>query len=72
MAISAAVPARAGCIYFVRQILGLPVVSKEVLRQRTRDYQNWVEAYARNHHLPIEWARRESARKTMSCPIWLV
>ena len=26
-------------VYFLRQVLGLPVVSKEVLRQRTRDYQ---------------------------------
>jgi hypothetical protein len=45
-------------VYFVRQILGIPVVSKEVLSQRTRDYQSWVEAYARNHHLPIEWAEK--------------
>jgi hypothetical protein len=45
-------------VYFVRQVLGLPVVSKEVLSQRTRDYQDWVEAYARNHHLPIEWAEK--------------
>jgi len=45
-------------VYFVRQVLGLPGVSKEVLSQRTRDYQDWVEAYARNHHLPIEWAEK--------------
>jgi hypothetical protein len=45
-------------VYFVRQILGIPVVSKEVLSQRTRDYQNWVEAYAHNHHLPMEWAEK--------------
>jgi hypothetical protein len=45
-------------VYFVRQVLGLPVVSKEVLSQRTRDYQDWVEAYARNHHIPIEWAEK--------------
>jgi hypothetical protein len=32
------------------------VVSKEVLSQRTNDYQNWVESYARNHKIPIEWA----------------
>ena len=32
------------------------MVSKEVLSQRTNDYQNWVEAYARNHQIPIEWA----------------
>ena len=58
-------------VYFVRQILGIPVVSKEVLSQRTRDYQNWVEAYAQNHHLPWNGPRRECARKTMSCPAWL-
>ena len=45
-------------VYFVRQILGIPVVSKEVLSQRTRDYQNWVEAYAHNRHLPMEWAEK--------------
>ncbi len=45
-------------VYFVRQVLGLPVVSKEVLSQRTSDYRDWVEAYARNHHLPIEWAEK--------------
>ena len=45
-------------VYFVRQVLGLPVVSPEVLRQRTEDYRGWVEAYARNHHIPIEWAEK--------------
>src|ERR1700738_308494 len=45
-------------VYFVRQVLGLPVVSKEVLRQRTADYRDWVEAYARNHKIPIEWAEK--------------
>ena len=45
-------------VYFVRQVLGLPVVNKEVLSQRTGDYRDWVEAYARNHHLPVEWAKK--------------
>ena len=45
-------------VYFFREVLGLPVVSKEMLSQRTRDYQDWVEAYARNHHLPMEWAEK--------------
>ena len=44
-------------VYFFRQVLAIPVVSKEVLSQRTNDYRNWVEAYARNHHTPIEWAQ---------------
>jgi hypothetical protein len=43
-------------VHFVREILGIRVVSKEVLSQRTNDYQDWVEAYARNHKTPIEWA----------------
>ena len=37
-------------VYFFHQVLGMPVVDKEVLRQRTNDYQNWVEAYASNQH----------------------
>ena len=45
-------------VYFVRQVLGLPVVSKELLCQRTADYRDWVEAYARNHQIPIEWAEK--------------
>src|SRR6516162_4221867 len=45
-------------VHFVRHVLGIPVVSKEVLRQRTEDYRNWVEAYARNQHIPIEWAEK--------------
>ena len=43
-------------VHFVREVLGIPVVSKEVLSQRTNDYRNWVEAFARNHKIPIEWA----------------
>ena len=45
-------------VHFVRQVLGIPVVSKEVLSQRTDDYRNWVEAFARNHKIPIEWAEK--------------
>ena len=45
-------------VYFFREVLGIPVVDKEVLSQRTNDYQNWVEAYARNHKIPIEWAEK--------------
>jgi len=45
-------------VYFVHHVLGIPVVSKEVLRQRTDDYRDWVEAYARNHSIPMEWAEK--------------
>jgi hypothetical protein len=45
-------------VHFFRQIVGTPVVGKEILSQRTADYQAWVEAFARNHRLPIEWAEK--------------
>jgi hypothetical protein len=34
-------------VHFFRDIVGVAEVSKEVLSQRTNDYQRWVEAYAR-------------------------
>ena len=43
-------------VHFVREVLGIPVVSKEVLSKRTNDYRSWVEAFARNHKIPMEWA----------------
>src|SRR6516165_9775182 len=45
-------------VYFFRQVLGVPVVSKEILSQRTADYQSWVEAFASNHRTPIVWAEK--------------
>src|SRR5580704_17550341 len=45
-------------VYFFRHIVGVAAVDKEVLSRRTCDYQNWVEAYAHNHGLPIEWAEK--------------
>ena len=45
-------------VHFFRNVVGVAAVSKEVLSQRTADYQAWVEAYARNHRLPIEWAEK--------------
>lgn len=45
-------------VYFFRQVLGIPIVSKEVLSKRTEEYKTWVEAYARNHGFPMEWAEK--------------
>src|SRR5499433_2275376 len=45
-------------VHFFRNVVGVVTVSKEVLSQRTADYQAWVDAYARNHRLPIEWAEK--------------
>jgi hypothetical protein len=46
-------------VYFFRQAVGVAAVGKEVLRRRTDEYQQWVEAFARNHDTPIEWAKKK-------------
>src|SRR3954447_3581764 len=55
-------------VYFFREVLGIPVVSKETLSQRTNDYQGWVEAYARNHGIPIEWAEKRVRKEDYVLP----
>ena len=41
-----------------------------MLSQRTNDYQRWVEAYARNHSIPIEWAEKGVRKEDHVLP-WL-
>ena len=43
-------------VHFFQNVVGEPVIDKEVLSRRTLEYQQWVEAFARNHATPIEWA----------------
>ncbi len=45
-------------VYFFRQVVGVAADTKEVLSGRTGDYQAWVEVFARNHEIPIEWAEK--------------
>ncbi len=40
-------------VYFFRD-----VVSKELPSKRPGDYQLWVEAYAGNHAIPVEWTEK--------------
>jgi hypothetical protein len=42
--------------YFFQNVVGEPMICKEVLSRRTNEYQAWVEAFARNHGVSIEWA----------------
>jgi hypothetical protein len=57
-------------VYFFRQVVGVAAVDKEVLSRRTNEYQSWVEAYARNHHTPMEWAEK-GVRKEDYVVRWL-
>ena len=57
-------------VYFFRKVVGVTVLSKEVLSQRTAEYQNWVEAFARNHNVPVEWAEKGVRKEDYVLP-WL-
>lgn len=46
-------------VHFFRDVHGVYPLTKEALAARTKDYQQWVEAYARNHRIPIEWPDAE-------------
>lgn len=48
----------ANVVYFFRQVLGLRCITPQVLAQPTREYQGQVEAYARRHQIPFEWAKK--------------
>src|ERR1022692_1529243 len=43
-------------VHFFHEVAGVPAITKEALSARTNGYRSWVEAFARNHRTPIEWA----------------
>jgi hypothetical protein len=45
-------------VHFFRDVHGVGAITKEVLQQRTNEYNQWVEAFARNREIPIEWAEK--------------
>src|SRR5580692_7761545 len=57
-------------VYFFRKVVGVAVLSKEILSQRTAEYQNWVEAFARSHNIPVEWAKKGVRKEDYVLP-WL-
>jgi hypothetical protein len=50
-------------VHFFRDVVGETVIDKAVLSRRTNEYQGWVEAYARNHAIPIEWAEPKARKE---------
>ena len=41
---------------------------KEVLGKRIDDYQHWIEAFARNHLVPLEWAEKGVRKEDYARP----
>jgi hypothetical protein len=42
-------------VHFFRDVHGIYPITKQVLAKRTDGYQRWVEAFARNHRIPLHW-----------------
>lgn len=57
-------------VHFFRDVHGVGAITKEVLRERTTAYNQWVEAFARNREIPIEWAERGVRKEDYVRP-WL-
>src|SRR3954468_10006385 len=45
-------------IHFFRDLHQCGAITKEVLCQRTNEYNRWVEAFARKRRIPVEWAEK--------------
>ena len=45
-------------VYFFRDVHGIYPITKQALAKRTNEYQQWVEAFARNHRIPIQWPEK--------------
>jgi hypothetical protein len=45
-------------VHFFRDVHGAQAITKELVRERTTEYNQRVEAFARNHKIPIEWAEK--------------
>jgi hypothetical protein len=50
-------------VHFFRDVHGIYPITKEALANRTDEYQRWVEAFARNHRIPIQWPADEMKKK---------
>ncbi len=55
-------------VYWLQQVLGVVAIPKDVLSRRTQDYIGWVESYARNRKLPLEWAEKDQNKETYVLP----
>jgi hypothetical protein len=45
-------------VHFFRDVHQVGAITKEVLRQRTDEYNTWVDTFARNKSIPVEWAQK--------------
>jgi hypothetical protein len=56
-------------VHFFRDVHGIYPITKQALAKRTREYQQWVEAFAHNHRIPIQWPDPDMKKKGLSARI---
>ena len=52
-------------VYFFRNVCGHPKLTKELVRQRSRDYQTWGEHFALHHKVPLLWAEKDVRKEEL-------
>src|SRR6266567_7940087 len=53
-------------VHFFRDVHGIYPITKQALAKRTKEYQQWVESFARNHRIPIQWPDEKMKKKGIS------
>ena len=57
-------------IYFLREVVGVPSVTPEVLLRRTAPYRAWVERYAQAQGIPLVSAPRDARKEEVVAPYY--
>jgi hypothetical protein len=55
-------------VFWLRHVLGVEAITKELLSRRTQDYVAWVEAFAHRRHIRIEWAEKDTRKEEYVAP----
>lgn len=55
-------------VYWLQSVLGIQAITKDVLSQRTADYVHWVESFARNQRIPLQWAEKDVRKEDYVAP----
>ena len=55
-------------VHFFRDVHGQYPITPQVLAKRTLEYRGWVEAYARNHKIPIMKAEKGVSKEDCARP----
>jgi len=56
-------------VFWLRHVLGVDAITKDLLSRRTQDYISWVGSFARNRHIPVEWAERDVRKEEYVLPL---